>query len=158
MILEIYRLFRRNLEWLMPSGVGAILLWKQSTISARFMSGSWDINSFYSAVFDWSSIQAAFLFSVFAYFLSRSEPFIEAVSDTKPFHELRRYVLRSLSLSILLSLASLPLLVSSPTFEANSHSDVGYIVFCIIAIFLSYTFMCFLKVVRVFNKLERTSL
>ncbi len=156
-VLNVYRFLRRNLESIVPLGVGAILIWQQPSISANFISKDWDIDAFYSAVFDWSSIQAAFLFSVYAFFLSRSEPFIQAIAKTQPFTELRRYVLRALSLSILLSLISLPLLVSAPDFEQNYRTDFGFIAFSGILVFLTFTFMCFVKVIRVFHKLERYS-
>lgn len=144
---------RRNLEWMVAATVFLGIVAFHDSISDKFASRTWDIGAFYSAVFDWSSIQAAFLFSVYAFFLSRSEPFIQAISKTKPFRDLRNYVLRSLMLSMSLTLLSLPLLISSPSTE--SGGGLGFLVFVALATLLTYTFMCFVKVIRVFRKLER---
>ena len=63
---------RANLEWLGSAAIGVVTFIWRETIAQKFTSEAWDIGAFYSAVFDWSSIQAAFLFGVYAFFLSRS--------------------------------------------------------------------------------------
>jgi len=122
-------------------------------IVEKFQNKSWDIGAYYSAIFDWSSIQAAFLFGVYAFFLSRSEPFLQAIGGTPVFKQLRQYVVRSLYLSLTLSVLTLPVLVSPP--EMKSGNLIGFIVFWFLSTLLTYTFFCFLKVVRVFGKIER---
>ncbi len=154
---DVYTWLRRNLEWIAPSFLVAWIIKERAYVTVQFAGKEWDLPAFYSAVFDWSSIQGAFLFSVFAFFLARSEPFIQAIAGTTSFRALRAYVLKSLILSVCLTLVSLPLLVSTPVIEAGSYVSFGFAVFVFVAAFLAYTFMCFVKVVRVFYKLERAS-
>jgi hypothetical protein len=104
-----------------------LIIKERAYVTASFASGRWDMPAFYAAVFDWSSIQAAFLFSVFAFFLSRSEPFIQAISNTVPFRALRAYVLKSLILSLGLTLASLPLLISTPVVVSGNYINLGFL-------------------------------
>lgn len=146
---------RANLEVLSGVAVGlAAFLWRQP-IAEKFTSKAWDIGAFYSAVFDWSSIQAAFLFGVYAFFLSRSEPFIQAIAGSSAFKMLRRYVVRTLYLSMALTVISLPMVVSPLGVE--SGNTLGFAVLWVIMVLLTYTFLCFLKVIRVFGKIERRS-
>jgi hypothetical protein len=152
-----YVWLRRHLDWLVPLAVIVAVVKERAFITHSFATERWNLGGFYAAVFDWSSIQAAFLFSVFAFFLARSEPFIQAISGTVPFRALRKYVLRSLVLSMGLTLVSLPPLVNTPDMVDGAYLNAGFIVFLFVTAFLSYTFMCFVKVVRVFYKLEKAS-
>jgi hypothetical protein len=149
-LADVYKLLRRNLPQLAAGTVAAALLWWHPEISEEFRSGRWKADAFYEAVFDWSSIQAAFLFGIYAFFLSRSEPFIKAISETQPFQQLRSYVLRTLRLTMALSVISLPALVATPAAEG-----AGYALITAMTAALTYTFFSFLKVVRVFGKIER---
>jgi hypothetical protein len=154
---DAYLWLRRNMDWIVPILTVGLIIKERAYVTASFASGRWDMPAFYAAVFDWSSIQAAFLFSVFAFFLSRSEPFIQAISNTVPFRALRAYVLKSLILSLGLTLASLPLLISTPVVVSGNYINLGFLLFVGISALLSYTFMCFVKVVRVFYKIEKAS-
>jgi hypothetical protein len=150
----IYFWLRRNMEWLTTLGVGGVIVRNREWIGSQFANEVWKIDAFYSAVFDWSSIQAAFLFSVYAFFLSRSEPFIKAIATTSSFRALRSYVLRTLALAMGLTVLSLPLVVAPMGIKSGSPCDIGFVIFCLTMLALSYTFMCFVKVIRVFGKLE----
>ena len=151
---DAYRLLRRNLEKIAASSVLVAALWWRPEASQNFASGRWNIGAFYSAVFDWSSIQAAFLFGVYAFFLSRSEPFIKAIEASPVFQDLRRYIVRALFLTLALTVFSLPLLVA-PLAITGGVWDWGYYVFAAFTVVLVYTFFCFLKVIRVFGKIDR---
>jgi hypothetical protein len=151
---EVYRWIRRNLEWLVAAAAFAAIGWRAETISGSFASGTWNLGAFYSAAFNWAAIQGAFLFSVYAFFLSRSEPFIQAIAKTEAFQALRSYVLRALWLSMALTLIVLPLLVSPPAMSQTAGFTVAFGIFWFVSVLLTYTFMCFVKVIRVFRKLE----
>jgi hypothetical protein len=153
-LIDVYRFVRRNSERLGTlASLAAVVYWR-APITQRFSSGAWNVEAFYSAVFDWSSIQAAFLFGVYAFFLSRSEPFIQAISESAVFGELRGYVRSTLYLTLLLSVVSLPLLVLPPKMESGEYLNAGFIAFAGLGTALVYTFLCFLKVIRVFGKIE----
>jgi hypothetical protein len=145
---------RRNAERIAVVGCLGVTLWWRPEIADHFHKGDWNLGAFYVAVFNWSALQGAFLFAVYAFFLARSEPFIQAVAGSEPFNELRKYVLRTLRLTMGLSVASLPMLVA-PYPVQGVHWDWGYFVFVAFALVLTHTFFCFLKVIRVFGKLER---
>lgn len=151
---DVYRLVRRNLEWLVAAVVLLVIGFEREVIQQAFATQDWGIDRYYSAVFGWASIQGAFLFSVYAFFLSRSEPFIRAIAQTEAFHSLRQYVLRALWLSIGLTLLTLPLLVAAPEIKVTAKLTAGFGVFWLVSVWLTYTFMCFVKVIRVFRKLE----
>lgn len=151
---EVYRWIRRNLEWMVAAAAFVAMGWKVEIISGSFASGAWDLGAFYSAVFNWAAIQGAFLFSVYAFFLSRSEPFIQAIAKTAAFRSLRSYVLRALWLSMALTLIVLPLLVSPPAMSQTTGFTFAFGIFWSVGVLLTYTFMCFVKVIRVFRKLE----
>ena len=151
---DAYLWVRRNLEWLIAAAVFAVIGFQRDYISTQFAESNWSASNYYSAVFGWASIQGAFLFSVYAFFLSRSEPFIKAIAQTEPFRALRRYVLRALWLSLVLTLVTLPLLVGTPPISYWYGLTGGFAVFWFVSIWLAYTFMCFVKVIRVFRKLE----
>ena len=146
---------RANAEWLGTLATGAIAAIWRHDIAAQFAADAWDLGAFYSAIFDWSSIQAAFLFGVYAFFLSRSEPFIQAIAGSEGFRLLRRYVVRTLYLSMTLSVAALPMVVAPIAFSGGN--EIGFVVLWSLAMLLVYTFLCFLKVIRVFGKIERRS-
>lgn len=151
----MYRWLRRNLSLIAASAVFVILGLNHETVATKFGAGGWKIDAYYSAVFNWAAFQGAFLFSVYAFFLSRSEPFIKAVEGTPAFRNLRRYVLRALWLSMILTIASLPAVVAAPAINAGSPVlDSGFVIFWGISTLLTYTFGNFVKVVRVFRLLE----
>jgi hypothetical protein len=140
--------------WIEPAAAvlaATAVAWWRPEISANFESGGWSLSSFYGAVFDWASVQSALLFGVYAFFLSRSEPFIQAIAGSVAFQQLRRYVIRTLYLTLGLTVAALPVLIAPPAIKG----DIGYLVFAAFMVGLTYTFFCFLKVVRVFGKIER---
>lgn len=149
------RWLRANLEWLGALGVATAGLYWRADVTEQFTSKAWDLGAYYSAIFDWASIQAAFLFGVYAFFLSRSEPFIEAIAGSAAFKLLRRYVVRTLYLSMALSVASLPMVIA-PADVATGNTG-GFFAVWSLTVLLSYTFLCFLKVIRVFGKIERRS-
>lgn len=153
---DLWLATRANLDWIAAALAAATLYIWRAPIAASFAPGQWDLGAFYSAVFDWASIQAAFLFGVYAFFLSRSEPFIQAIAPSPAFKLLRQYVVRTLYLSISLSVLSLPFLIS-PVAMSGDGNDLGFGIFWALSVLLTYTFFCFLKVIRVFGKIERRS-
>lgn len=147
---------RSNLEWIATGLCGATMLNWRVEIAQRFASKEWDAGAFCAAVFDWSSIQAAFLFGIYAFFLSRSEPFIQAIAGSPAFKSLRRYVVRTLYLSMMLTIASLPFLIATPVVQADA-GGFGFFIMWILSVLFIFTFFSFLKVIRVFGKIERRS-
>lgn len=152
---DVYLWLRRNLSLIIATATLVAIGAAHGAIANKFSAGGWKIDAYYSAIFNWAAFQGAFLFSVYAFFLSRSEPFIKAVEATPAFRNLRKYVLRSLWLSMGLTLASLPAVVAAPTISADAGLlDPGFIIFWVMSTLLAYTFGNFVKVIRVFRLLE----
>lgn len=148
---NLYNAARSNLEWIAAIvAVVEIVLWRE-WITGKFISEAWELGALYAAIFDWSSIQAAFLFGIYAFFLSRTESFLKAVASSPFFPSLRRYVVRTLYLSMLLTVLSLPMLVA----PLNVATIAGFAVLTILCGLTVFTFFCFLRVIRVFGKIER---
>jgi hypothetical protein len=155
LVPKSYLLVRPHLESIVASLVLMLLiLLRQDLVPVLELEGR--LSSYYAAVFAWASLQGAFLFSVYAFFLSRSEPFVEAISRTHSFRKLRDYILRATWLTLGLSLISLPLLVASPPITEKQTSWLSFGVFAGVTSLFSYTFMCFVKVIRVFRVLDKT--
>lgn len=150
---DLVKAARANLEWFAAALSGATILNWRGPITEGFASKAWDLGAYLSAIFDWSSIQAAFIFGVYAFFLSRSEPFLQAISGTPAFASLRRYVVRTLYLSMTLTVGSLPFLVATP----DVKSTFGFVAIWFLTVLLVFTFFSFLKVIRVFGKIDRRS-
>lgn len=148
---DLYLVARQKLEWIATIVVAVHgVIWRDQ-ITLKFVAKDWDLGAFYSAAFDWSSIQTAFLFGVYAFFLGRSEAFLKAVSSSPFFPMLRQFVVRSLYLSMALTVLSLPFLVAPPPIQEL----MGYAVFLVISCLFVFTFFCFIKVIRVFGMIER---
>lgn len=151
---DLYRFIRRNLERIATVATLALVVWQREAITTNFASQAWSLSSFYEAAFNWSAIQVGFLFGAYAFFLSRSEPFIQAVAGSEPFMLLRQYVKRTLYLTFVIAGTSVPLLVSPPVMRAGEYG-VSFGVFTLFSCALAYAVFCMLKVIRVFGKLER---
>lgn len=151
---ELFRFFRRHLATIAAIATFAFVLYQREWVSAQFSSGAWDIGAFYAAVFDWASIQSAFLFGIYAFVLGRTEPFIRAIADTSVFEQMRAHVRRTMYLALLLTVFAMPMLVAKPEVSA-SWDSVGLWGFTGVATLAAFTSFSFLKVVRVFRKVER---
>ena len=153
-LLRIYRHFRQHIESIAALCTVALIVWQRAAITSRFATAVWSLKDFYSAAFAWTSIQAGFSFGAYAFFLSRTEPFLQAISGSPMFMELRAYVRRTLYMTMALSGAIVPLLVATPKIEAGSYFKAGFLLFSAFSVALVYTVFCLLKVIRVFGKLE----
>ena len=91
---DLWLAARANLDWIAATLAGGTLYIWRAPVAASFAAKEWDLGAFYSAIFGWSSVQGAFLFGVYAFFLSRSEPFIEAIAPSPAFKLLRQYVVK----------------------------------------------------------------
>ena len=151
---DAYLWGRANLERLATIAALGLIVWQREAITGNFASNAWSLPNFYAAAFNWSAIQVGFLFGAYAFFLSRSEPFIQAVAGSEPFMQLRHYVKRTLYLTFLIAAASVPLLVSPPAMKAGAYG-LAFAIFTLFSCALVYSVFCMLKVIRVFGKLER---
>ena len=143
---------RRNLERIATATTLIIIAWQRTAITSEFAAAHWSLPNFYGAVFNWSAIQAGFLFGAYAFFLSRSEPFIRAVSESHPFEELRVYVKRTLYLTMALAAVTAAFLVDTPSMTSERY-DFAFLLFTVVACALTYTVFSMFKVIRVFGKL-----
>lgn len=153
--IEMFRFARKYLDAILMTAVGSLLLMFSGAVATEFRAERWDLGAFYSAVFDWSSIQSAFLFGIYAFVLSRAEPFVKAIAGTPAFSAMRAYVRHTVYIALALTAVTMPMLIAAPTMTDGSIYDVGYVLFVAYSLATVYVFARFLKVVRVFTKLER---
>ena len=153
---DLYAWARRHFPILAVVVVAAALIFWSEVIATAFATERWNLQAFYAALFDWSSIQGAFLFGVYAFVLARSEPFIRAVAKTRAFDQARQYVRVSVYLSLGLTVLCIPMLISPLAMKPEQTLyGAGFVVFFGYALFGTYLLARFLKVLRVFRTLER---
>ena len=151
----MYRFFRRNLNLILVAISLILLVRYAADIAPKFAVGEWSLENFYAALFDWSSILSAFMFGIYAFVLSRSEPFMKAASGTRAFEDARDYVRRTVYLALAMTAVCVPMLVAGPSPVDGGWLDYGYWIFASYVVGTVYLFSRFLKIVRVFRKLEQ---
>ena len=131
-------------------------LWRFAPyIGANFASSQWDLSALYAAIFDWSSIQSAFLFGVYVLVISGDLPFTRAIRDTDAYPEVKSYIRNTMFFAFALSALALPVLVDQPIIKVGAITDLGYAVFSAYAFLSVWVIARFFKVVRIFIKLAR---
>jgi len=131
-----------------------LIVWQAPWLSARFADSSnpWSASGLYSGVFSWASIQSGFLFAIYAFVMPRTEPFIKAVSSTFHFKKFKSYMLRTTYLTLFVALISLVLMVWNPVPVADGGTGAALLGWVVLSV---YSFLCFLKCIRTFRKLDR---
>lgn len=123
-----------------------------SPIVASIDAGKWHITNLYTAVFTWSAIQTGFAFGVYGFVVGRSEGFIPAIRDTVAMRRFLGYVKRANVGGFLLTIASLPLTVLSPS-PAPQGSAQFFFVLSWFGLFL-WTLLAFLRIAYSFGHLS----
>lgn len=153
--IDVALFFRRHWDLLLTGLVAIPLVNFSVFIAGEFIADRWKLSNFYAAVFDWSSIQGAFLFGIYAFVLSRSEPFIRAIANTRAFAQMRGFVRRTVYFAMGLTVITMPMLVAAPPMTEGGLRDTGYILFAGYALATFYMFVRFGRVLRIFTMLER---
>lgn len=131
-------------------------LWKYAPfIGLKFSTKAWDLSALYAAIFDWSSIQSAFLFGVYVLVLSGDLTFIRAIKDTDVYSEIKTYIRNTMLFAFALSAISLPVLVDQPEIKLGGFKDLGYSVLSGYIFLSVWVVARFYKVIRIFVKLAR---
>src|SRR4051794_5693753 len=89
----------------------ALQLWRADVV-AQFAGSGWKAEGLYGAVFNWAAIQTGFAFGVYGFVAGKTGGFIDAARGTIAMGRFLRYVKAPNVLGFVLTVLSIPLLVS----------------------------------------------
>lgn len=125
-----------------------------NSLAGWVASGTIVMDGLYGALFDWSAIQTAFAFGVFAFIMGHSGDFIMRLRATKAFKVFANYVFSAMASGFVLSVASLPLLVTQPK-DIEAFSAIFYLISIWFSLFM-YCIASFYRVGRIMWIIVRT--
>lgn len=135
------------------AGAG-VLYWLWPHIIERFAAtNGWSASGLYSAVFGWTSIQVGILFGIYTFVVPRTEPFFRALNRTSAFGEFKDYLLVSCYLTMVCVLGAFLFTVVNPVPDGRVLLKLLLISWLDL---IFYTVLRFLKIMRVFQILERS--
>jgi len=113
---------RLYIEMYSPVVVAAVvfvaLVLKQNSIANAFRLYELNAGGLYSSIFDWASIQTGFMFGVYGFVVGKTDGFIADVRNTKAMGRFVHYTWMATAIGFVLTLTSMPLIVTSPNFES----------------------------------------
>jgi hypothetical protein len=114
------------------------------TLVATLAEQKWSLANLFGAAFDWSAIQTAFIFGIYAFVLGYNGEFLSQVRDSAPFQHFLRYAWQAIMHGFLLTISSIPLMVIEP----QVTSPYG-LLFTIVSIWFGLFVMAVLSFFRV---------
>lgn len=93
----------------------AFLSYYSDYISSMFASNEWKASNLYAAIFDWSAIQTGFAFGVYGFVAGKRDGFVGALQGTVAMKRFISYIRRANVAGFILTFASIPLIVLSPS-------------------------------------------
>lgn len=132
-------LFHQHSALLSLTGSVAFVLFP-SQVSNLAVTEKWDQSILYGSLFNWASIQTAFLFGIYTFIMGRPEVFVKRFKTTKLYRRSMLYLRATVFISLLLSAICVPLMLASPDIKTWSWGDkslpnIGYVVFAFISVF-----------------------
>lgn len=156
MALDIWN--RAWFERYAPIFLGALSLlscwYFRSELSASFEPGKWDSSNLYSAVFNWSSIQSGFLFAIYGFIVTKRDGFVGKIFGGRAFSLFIKFTGRACVGGFVLTITSLPLLVSDP--DISQASTVTFYLISLWFSFFVWAFFAFLRVAFSFGLIVAT--
>lgn len=107
-------------------------------------------SNLYSAVFNWSAVQVGFSFGVYGFLLTKSDGFVGAVRKSVAMKRFTAYVRRGTVGGFLLTIASIPVTVASPS---PGSSDFTYYALSFWFGLFIWTFLAFIRIAFIFGRL-----
>lgn len=134
------------------ASVLAIYILAPSIIAKFAAEDGWQVSSLYGAVFNWSAIQTGFAFGVYGFVVGKNDGFVKEIREKLAMHRFLGYVRRANVGGFVLTVASLPLTITNPSFSA-ANSLIFFVVLTWFGLFL-WTFLAFLRVAYGFGHLS----
>lgn len=160
MLTKIKNLFLHDHDQLvLIFSTGAFTLFAKKVSNAAYF-GSWEETLFYASLFNWSSIQTAFLFGIYTFIIGRPGKFKSRFEDTKLYADSMKYLRRTVFSSFVLSFICLPLMFVAPNisrWRGLKELGLGYIVFAVTSVFALYLFGRILISMKIFMFVEGES-
>lgn len=143
----------RLLILILVIAAAAICIWYQDQILLWILRSSTDLNRVYSAVFGWSSIQTAFMFSVYGYITGSSSKFLKAIRGTSAIRQFHTDVWKALFAGFTLTFTSLALII-----VGVEPVKIGIFFYIIVTwlLFFFWALLLFLQVAYDFGVVIRT--
>tara|TARA_R110000823_G_scaffold41531_1_gene109464 strand:- start:146 stop:625 length:480 start_codon:yes stop_codon:yes gene_type:complete len=88
-----------------------VCIWYRSELLKLVQEKTINLENLYSAIFDWSSIQTGFLFSVYGYVASKTDGFLAEIKDSRSMSAFRKYTSRAMFIGFILTVVTIPLIV-----------------------------------------------
>jgi hypothetical protein len=111
-------------------------------ISDAAYSRAWEEARHYASLFNWASIQTAFLFGIYTFIIGRPGRFRDRFEGTKLYVDAMKYLRETVFRSFIFSFLCLPFMFVAPNVPKWSgwkEIDMGYIFFafsCVVALYL----------------------
>jgi hypothetical protein len=129
----------------------ALLYWRDEIVS-QFANHGWKAEGLYGAVFNWAAIQTGFAFGVYGFVAGKTGGFIEAVRGTVAMARFQGYVKAANVLGFVLTVLSIPLLVTNPDLTAPTSAAYA-VVSGWFALFV-WAFVTFLRIAYTFGHIS----
>jgi hypothetical protein len=133
-------------------GLSALLYFK-SDIMRMSATDKISVTNLYNAVFGWAAIQTGCLFAMYGFVAGKSDGFIGLVRHTRAMQTYVTYLRRATYIGFLLTLISIPLIVTNYKITLDSH-----LLFYIVAVWFSlflWAFCSFGRVAYIFGILVK---
>ena len=118
----------------------------------NLVAEKWKAKDLFSAVFGWAAIQTGFAFGVYGFVAGKKEGFVGALRGTVAMTRFMSYIKRANIAGFMLTFASIPLIVLSPTVEAPFSTS-----FIVVSIWFSafvWAFCSFLRLAYNFGQIS----
>lgn len=129
-------------------------------ISQAAYNGGWDETRHYASLFNWASIQTAFLFGIYTFIIGRPGKFKSRFEKFGLYNDAMKYLRRTVFYSFTLSFSCLPLMFVSPNvgnWSGWSSLQFGYILFAASGVTTLYIFGRILISMKIFMFVEKES-
>lgn len=129
----------------------ALLIGFRSHLLQQLATQNVQPTNLYGAVFNWSAIQVGFAFGVYGFILAKNDGFVGAMRKSIAMERFVVYVRRGTIGGFLLTIASVPIAVVSPS--PSSSSWTFYILAAWFSLFV-WTFLAFIRIAFGFGRLS----
>lgn len=134
------------------AGVSVVLLFCYAdSVVDNVKSGDWKTSDLYTAIFDWAAIQTGFAFGVYGFVAGRRDGFVGALQGTVAMARFTSYIKRANLAGFILTFASIPLIVLSPSIE--TAFSINFIIVTLWFSAFVWAFCSFLRLAYNFSRI-----
>lgn len=131
-----------------------LLIYYRVSVSQQFDENKWDPSNLYGAVFDWSSIQSAFIFAIYGFIVTKKDGFAGAIVGGQTYERFLSFTRRACLGGFVLTIVTLPLVIASPA--VSGASRIEYYSIALWFSFFVWAFGAFMRVAFSFGIIVAT--